>query len=156
MRFTDEQWQAIQPYIPPPPSAATRGRPPINERAVLEGIFWKLTKARPWSHLPAGYPSWQTCYRRYHQWRRTGLFDKIQGALMFDLRDRGGIDFPTAVHDGTIDIEAGMRDLHVSLPDALQGTWQLLSILFLLGALRDPFKKGLRAHGRYPLYLEFY
>jgi transposase len=156
MRFTDEQWQAIQPLIPPPPSAATRGRPPINERAVLEGIFWKLTRARPWSDLPPGYPAWQTCYRRYHKWRRTGLFEQIQRALMLDLHDRGGIDFPTAVHDGTIEVDAGLRDLQVSLPAALEGTWQLLSILFLIGTFRDPFKKGLGAHGRYPIYLEFY
>jgi transposase len=156
MRFTDEQWQAIQPLIPLPPSAATRGRPPINERAVLEGIFWKLTRARPWSDRPAGYPAWQTCYRRYHKWRRTGLFKQIQRALILDLRDRGGIDFPSAVQDRTIDVHAGLRELHVSLPAALEGTWQLLSILFLLGTLRDPVKKGPGSHGRYPLYLEFH
>ena len=156
MRFTDEQWQVIQPLIPPPPSAATRGRPPINERAVLEGIFWKLARARPWEDLPASYPSWQTCNRRYHKWRRTGLFKRIQRAIMFDLRDRGGIDFPTAIHDGTIEVDAGLHDLHVILPDSLRGTWQLLSILFLLGTVRDPVKKGLGAHGRYPIYLEFY
>ena len=156
MRFIDEQWQAIQPLIPPPPSAATRGRPPINERAVLEGIFWKLTMARPWSHLPARYPSWQTCYRRYHKWRRTGLLEQIRTAIALDLRDRGGIDFPSLVQDGTIDVDIGLRALHVSLPAALDGTWQLYSILLLLGTLREPVKKGLPSSGRYPINLEFY
>jgi transposase len=30
MRFTDEQWKAIQPLIPPPPSAVTRDRYPMH------------------------------------------------------------------------------------------------------------------------------
>ena len=58
--LTDEQWQVIEPLIPPPSSAATRGRPPINERAVLDGIFWKIINASAWYHLPSEYPSWQT------------------------------------------------------------------------------------------------
>jgi transposase len=156
MRFIDEQWQAIQPLIPPPPSAATRGRPPINERTVLEGIFWKLTTASAWESLPPTYPAWQTCYRRYHKWRRIGLFEQIQKALILDLRDRGGIDFASALQDGTIDVHAGLHGLHASLPVALEGTWQLYSILLLLAAIREPIKKGLRFPGRYPIHLEFY
>jgi len=34
--LTDEQWAKIKPLIPPPQSAATRGRPPIDERLVLD------------------------------------------------------------------------------------------------------------------------
>jgi hypothetical protein len=32
--------------------------------------------------------------------------------------------------------------------------WQAIQLL--LGTFRDPLKKGLRAHGRYPIHLEFY
>ena len=40
--LTDEQWAKIESLIPPPESAATRGRPPIDERLVLDAILWKL------------------------------------------------------------------------------------------------------------------
>ena len=40
--LTDEQWAKIEPLIPPPESAAGRGRPPIDERLVLDAILRKL------------------------------------------------------------------------------------------------------------------
>ena len=55
--LTDDQWAVIQPLIPIPASAGSRGRPPIDERAVLDGIFWKLRIASPWYDMPDRYPS---------------------------------------------------------------------------------------------------
>ncbi|MGB2909492.1 MAG: hypothetical protein WBF05_10475 [Anaerolineales bacterium] len=34
--LTDEKWAMLEPLIPPPQSAATRGRPPIDEHLVLD------------------------------------------------------------------------------------------------------------------------
>jgi transposase len=100
--LTDEQWQVIQPLIPLPTSAATRGRPPISQRAVLDGIFWKIINASAWYHLPSEYPSWQTCYRRYNKWRHDGLLIGILNALYLDLCDRGGLNLKTDLRDGPI------------------------------------------------------
>ena len=70
--LTDEQWAEIKPLINPTGSAATRGRPPIDERLVLDAILWKLASNKPWYDLPVSqgsvqFPSRQTCYRRYRQ-----------------------------------------------------------------------------------------
>ncbi len=133
MHLTDEQWQLIQPLIPPPSPALSRTlhpakgrvRPPIDERQVLDGILWKLSTDSPWCELPNSYPSWQTCYRRYRLWQRTGLFSKILALLWDDLKERGGLDMSHAFDDYTFTFHRlGGRPVF-SIDPRLKGTWQL-------------------------------
>jgi len=44
MRYelTDHEWAAIKPFLPNKP----RGVPRVNDRRVLNGIFWVLIAAR--------------------------------------------------------------------------------------------------------------
>jgi hypothetical protein len=57
-------------------------------------------------------PPYQTCHhRRFQQWVRTGVFEKILQALSTDLRKRGGIDLSECYIDGTFIIaKKGERD----------------------------------------------
>ena len=50
MRYelTDEEWAAIKPMLPNKP----RGVPRVNDRRVLNGIFWVLRSGAPWRDLP--------------------------------------------------------------------------------------------------------
>jgi transposase len=130
--LTDEQWQVIQPLIPLPPSAATRGRPPINERAVLDGIFWKIITASAWYHLPSEYPSWQTCYRRYNKWRHNGLLHDILNVLYLDLCDRGGLDLQRDLRDGPIKATGSLDHPKFEVAPSFQDTWQFMTAMIFL------------------------
>jgi hypothetical protein len=55
MNLTDEQWRLIEPILPPP-SPSDRGRPPLDRRAVLNGILWKFRTDYPWYDMPPDYP----------------------------------------------------------------------------------------------------
>jgi hypothetical protein len=136
-RLTDKQWQVIAPLIPPPSSAATRGRPPIDDRAVLEGIFWKIITGSAWYHLPPVYPSWQTCYRRYNQWRHNGLFTEILSELYSDLQDGGGLDIEAAVRAGILGLGYVNGELQFKYPPVLQDTWQLKTALIFMALWKD-------------------
>ena len=68
---------------------------------MLNGILWILRTGAPWKDLPERYPPRSTCHRRFQQWIRLGVFDKILTALAEDLRDRGGIDLSEGFIDGT-------------------------------------------------------
>ena len=50
MRYelTDHEWTAIKPMLPNKP----RGVPRVNDRRVLNGIFWVLRSGAPWRDLP--------------------------------------------------------------------------------------------------------
>jgi transposase len=47
----DYEWIAIKPMLP----NKTRGVRRINDRRVLNGIFWVLRSGAPWRDLPATY-----------------------------------------------------------------------------------------------------
>ena len=57
MRYalTDDEWTAIKPMLPNKP----RGVPRVNDRRVLNGIFWVLRSGAPWRDLPVIFPAYR-------------------------------------------------------------------------------------------------
>ncbi len=66
--LTDAQWEKIAPLLPKPPKRRKAGRPPIENRRVLEGILWILRSGARWQDLPEKYPHPSTCWRRLRDW----------------------------------------------------------------------------------------
>ena len=48
----DHEWAAIRPMLPNKP----RGVPRVNDRRVLNGIFWVLRSGAPWRDLRRSSP----------------------------------------------------------------------------------------------------
>ena len=102
MELTNAQWAVVAPLIPEPPRRADgRGRPWRPAREILDGILWILRTGAPWRDLPARYPPYQTCHRRFQHWVRAGVFDTILEALATDLAERGDLNFSECFIDGT-------------------------------------------------------
>jgi hypothetical protein len=59
------EWTAIRPMLPNKP----RGLPRVNDRRVLNGIFWVLRSGAPWRDLPVAFGPYTTCYNRFVRWR---------------------------------------------------------------------------------------
>ena len=53
MRYelADYEWTAIKPILPNKP----RGVPRVNDRHVLNGVFWVLQSGAPWRDLPEAF-----------------------------------------------------------------------------------------------------
>jgi transposase len=53
MRYelTDDEWTVIKPMLPNKP----RGVPRVNDRRILNGIFWVLRSGAPWRDLPGSF-----------------------------------------------------------------------------------------------------
>jgi transposase len=53
MRYelTDGEWSVIRPMLPNKP----RGVPRVDDRRVLNGIFWVLRSGARWRDLPDSY-----------------------------------------------------------------------------------------------------
>ena len=134
MHLTDEQWQLIEPVISPNIPARTHlGRPPINERLVMDGILWKISHNAPWYDLPPEYPSYQTCFRRYRLWQRLGVLPTVLKLLNKDLRERGGLSFEDAYENGEISIQLSKRGWHCTFTEQYKDTWQQSTALIYLG-----------------------
>ena len=102
MELTKEQWNRIEPIILSlTPVKDPRGRKARDPREVMNGILWILRTGAPWKDLPQRYPPYQTCHRRFQQWVRQGVFQRIAQELVADLNERGKIDIREAFIDGS-------------------------------------------------------
>jgi transposase len=79
MRYelADHEWAAIKPMLPNRP----RGGPRVNDRRVLNGIFWVLRSGTPWCDLPEALGPCTTCDMRFVRWRQAGVWSRIIDAL---------------------------------------------------------------------------
>lgn len=80
--LTDAQWALIAPLLPAP---ARTGRPRANDRQTLEGILYVLRNSCRWHDLPERYGDPVTCWRRYVQWERDGVWERVWEVLLATL-----------------------------------------------------------------------
>ncbi len=79
--LTDEQWYVIRPLLPTR-KMGKAGRPgTVEQRDLLDAIFYILRSGCPWRLLPHGFPPWGTVSSQFCRWRKSGLWQKIHGAL---------------------------------------------------------------------------
>ena len=75
--LTDFEWGLIQPLLPNKPRGVAR----VDDRRVLNGIFWVLRTGSPWRDLPERYGPYTTVYNRFNQWARAGVWIQVFEAL---------------------------------------------------------------------------
>ena len=101
MDMTEEQWMILKPLIFEKVARKDgKGRPRLNNREVLNGILWVLRTGAAWQDLPDRYPSSATCHRRFQEWRREGVLERILQTLARDLKERGQLDLTECFIDG--------------------------------------------------------
>jgi transposase len=77
--LTDEQWELVRPLLPPRRDGI--GRPPLDHRAVLDGMLWVARTGSSWREMPEEFGKWETAYRRHELWVKQGLWQRILRAL---------------------------------------------------------------------------
>jgi len=129
MDLTDEQWLAVEPFIPAVERrgpARKGGRPWVSARDVLNGVLWVLRTGAPWADLPPRYPPYQTCHRRFQRWVEKGILPKLLAALRRDLEERGGIEDVEGFIDGTyVPAKKGGPASASVAPARRQKSWRL-------------------------------
>lgn len=88
--MTDEQWQLIEVWLPPP---NVGGRPEKHpRREIVNAIFYVVRTGCAWRLLPREFPPWQTVFWYFKRWRADGSLDRVHNALRDQLRDAAGRD----------------------------------------------------------------
>jgi putative transposase len=84
--LTDEQWEIIEPLIPPP-KTAHGGRPrTVSMREVINTILYLNRTGCQWAYLPRDLLPKSTVYDYFAQWRDDGTFARIIDALRPQIR----------------------------------------------------------------------
>jgi len=71
--LSDYEWTAIKPMLPNKPRGVRR----VNDRRVLNGIFWVLRSGAQWRDLWSPQHLLQSLIR----WARAGVWDQIHGRV---------------------------------------------------------------------------
>jgi transposase len=75
--LSDFEGKAIEPHLPNKP----RGVPRVDDRRVLNSIFWVLRSGAPWTDLPERYGPRTAVDNRFNRWRKAGVWDRLMDAI---------------------------------------------------------------------------
>ncbi len=88
--LTDEEWQRIEPLLPPAKPVGKDRE--VDLRDVLNAIFYRADNGTKWRALPSDFPAWQTVYGYFRLWVRLGVWEQINLALVRQVRVSQGRD----------------------------------------------------------------
>jgi transposase len=92
--LANAQWALMEPYCLGKPSDL--GRSGNNNRQFLEAVLWIARTGSPWRDLPAQFGKWNTVFKRYSDWVKADVFQRIFEAVSDDP------DMEYAMVDATI------------------------------------------------------
>jgi transposase len=75
--LTDFEWSVISPPLPNKPRGVAR----VDDRRVLNGIFWRPRTGAPWADIPQRRGPRTTRVNRFNRWRRAGVWDRLLEAV---------------------------------------------------------------------------
>jgi len=84
MRFdlSDEEWALLEPLLP-----MSRKSARVDDRQIVNAIFYVLRTGMPWRDLPARYGPYTTAYNRFNRWSRRGIWKRVFDQLASKSRD---------------------------------------------------------------------
>jgi putative transposase len=77
--LSDQQWNLIKPLLPAPKPGGRRRE--VDIREVVNAVFYVLKSGCAWKDLPHDFPPEGTVRDYFHQWRRGGVWERLQDAL---------------------------------------------------------------------------
>ncbi len=92
--IADRQWSLIEPHCLG--KKTDPGRTGGDGRLFLEAVLWIARTGSPWRDLPQGLGKWNTVFKRFRDWVKADVFERIFDALS----DEPDMEF--AMIDGTI------------------------------------------------------
>lgn len=75
--LSEAEWRVIEPLLPDKPRGVAR----VDDRRVINGIFYVLRTGSPWRDLPERYGPYTTVYNRYNRWAKAGVWLRMFEAL---------------------------------------------------------------------------
>jgi transposase len=133
MDLKDEQWAVVEPLLPKVACRTDgKGRPRVDDRAILNGILWVLRTGAPW-HDTKRYPPYQACHRRFQEWVKKGVFEGVLRVLVKDVKERGDLDLTECFIDGSFVIaKRGALGWEKPSGAKVQSSWQWqMALVFL-------------------------
>ena len=92
--ISDGVWAKIERLLPG--KASDRGVTARDNGLFVEAVLWRVRTGLPWRDLPDEFGHWNSVFKRFRRWVRTGVFERVFASLS------GDPDFEYVLIDGTI------------------------------------------------------
>ena len=79
-----------------PGKVSDAGATAKDNRLFLEAVLWRVRTGSPWRDLPPAFGHWNSQFRRFRRWAKSGVFESLFKAMSEDP------DLEYALIDGTI------------------------------------------------------
>lgn len=102
--ISDELWEKIGPLIPPHARMhRLGGRPRVDDRKAMNGIFFVLRTGCQWKALDAtGICSGSVAHARFQEWTQAGVFKDFWAKGLEEYDEVKGIQWRWQSLDGAI------------------------------------------------------
>ncbi len=110
MRLTEEQLDWLAARVPDPPVCPRGGRPAMDKRQALRGIFWVLDNGAKWKDLPRHFGAKSSVHKYFTLWTRAGVFEGIMQDAGQLVEERGGYRLYECFIDATFSKARGGGD----------------------------------------------
>lgn len=75
--MSDLEWDFIKAVLP----QKARGKKRVDDRRIINGVFYVLRTGLPWADLPSEYGPSSTIYNRFNRWSYASHWDQILEAI---------------------------------------------------------------------------
>ncbi|MGI0068264.1 MAG: IS5 family transposase [Thermoplasmata archaeon] len=101
-RLPEALWVKIHAVLPAHPPRPKGGRPPSDDRQIMEGIYFLTVTGIQWCALPRCFGPKSTVHGRFQEWVHTGVFRRLwkRGLLLYD--EEVGINWTWQSMDGAM------------------------------------------------------
>ncbi len=76
MKINEEQYERISAYFP-----IQRGNVKVANRDFINAILYITENGCKWRALPSEFGKWQTIYKKFSRWAKSGALQRIFAAL---------------------------------------------------------------------------
>src|SRR5262249_11211757 len=110
LQISDDELSWFCERIPDPVRDPRGGRPPLDKRRALAGIFWILDNGAKWKDLPTQFGSKSAVHRWFKRWVEAGVFEDVMREAGRCVEERGGYRLYECFVDGTFSKAKGGGD----------------------------------------------
>jgi transposase len=129
MRLTDEQVEWLAERVPDAAVNPKGGRPAMDKRKALRGIFWILDNGAKWKDLPREFGAKSSVHKYFMLWVHAGVFENFMRDAGQLVEERGGYRLYECYIDATFSKARGGGD-GIGVTKAGKG----VKIMFLVDA----------------------
>jgi putative transposase len=77
--ISDTDWKRIAGLLPG--KKTDPGRTARDNRLFLDAVLWIGRTGSPWRDLPEDFGKWNSIYRRFSRWSKTGVWERVFAEL---------------------------------------------------------------------------